>query len=242
MKIRRTLSGLLFALGCAVCFIGVMALILPNIDNRQLQLVLASFQAPSSSAIVTIVNRMMSFSMANSWQVIGLGVLCVLIGGGLMVKWGEETAPKQEAPEAVFKRPDPQPDEQPSAPASAAYAVTEAKAEPLFSEEVPEIHSSVLSYHTPLLEENRIDETRPHLPSSFASESLAIRTEVGDYSPSGTRAILRTPPPVAVAPEPVIQQQPTPPPVLIPEEKPVTRQAEQTPSRIRSTMGQHRQW
>ena len=38
MKVRRTIGGVLFGMGCAVTFVGILATVLPMIQNDQLQL------------------------------------------------------------------------------------------------------------------------------------------------------------------------------------------------------------
>ena len=229
MKFRRTLSGLLFGLGCAIVFIGALAVILPRLDNAQLQIVLASFEAPSRFAVINAVNQLILFTFGHSWQVLAVGALCLILGVVLLLRFSEPISPAEESP-ARFQRPvsDPVPV---LAEEANPFAVAES-AEPA--------ESSLLGYQRPLLEPNRIDENLPYLPVSFADESAAIITERGDESPSGARTILRAPQPVQ-AEEPVK-------PVLLPLEP--SAPAEPAPvqihkpagSRIRSTMGQHKQW
>ena len=235
MKIRRMISGLLFGLGVSLVFIGALAVILPKLDNPQLQIFLKSFEIPSRMALVNSINGFLLFVIRNSWQALSIGALCVVLGIVLLLHFSEPEI-QTEPPEACYQRP-----EEEEMPAAAEEANPFAVAE---KEEVNPYVIDLLSYQRPLLEENRIDETLPHLPSSFAGESIAIRTEYGSQSPSGARTILRTPQPIASSAVPDVQ--PTPEPVIPDEQTPFQSEPSPSltpaPSRIRSTMGQHRQW
>ena len=55
MKVRRTIGGALFGIGCAVTFVGILATVLPMVQNDQLQLVLSSFEMPSGNLIVSAI-------------------------------------------------------------------------------------------------------------------------------------------------------------------------------------------
>ena len=85
MKFRRFLSGLLFGLGCALAFVGILALLLPAIPNQQLGLVLRSFSMPSDNGAVSLMNRAMSFALSNSVRVLVLGVLIAGPGAWLHI-------------------------------------------------------------------------------------------------------------------------------------------------------------
>lgn len=231
MKIRRTLSELLFGLGCAVVFIGALAFILPGIENPQLKLFLASFESPSRFAVINAVNRFLVFTLAHGWQVLGVGALCLLLGMGLLLHFSDSGKPVETA-EQPFQRPVreavPTPSDQPN-----PFAVAE-------HTEPDDFASRFLAYHRPLLEENRIDENSPYLPSNFPGESAAILSERGDASPSGARTILRTP--IEIKPEEPVSA-PLPPltPSVSAADAPV-KSDQPASSRIRSTMGQHKQW
>ena len=240
MKIRRMVSGLLFGLGVSVVFIGALAVILPKLDNSQLQLFLNSFETPSRMAVVNTINTFLLFVLKNSWQTLSVGALCVVMGIVLLLHFAEPDKPI-ETPEYCYQRP--AEEEKPAVKEEAnPFAVAE-------KEEVNPFAIDLLSYQRPLLEENRIDDRLPHLPSSFAGESIAIRTESGTQSPSGARTIMRAPQPIAetyvpaapVPPDPVL-----PDPVIPAEQVPYVSESSPSlspaPSRIRSTMGQHRQW
>lgn len=90
MKARRVLSGLLFGLGCATVFIGVIATVLPMIPNDQLRLVLSSFEMPSENIIVSGINAMMTYALRNCYLVMLLGVAEALFGALLLLSMREE--------------------------------------------------------------------------------------------------------------------------------------------------------
>ena len=63
MKVRRTIGGALFGIGCAVTFVGILATVLPMVQNDQLQLVLSSFEMPSGNLIVSAINGAMTYAL-----------------------------------------------------------------------------------------------------------------------------------------------------------------------------------
>jgi len=244
MKIRRALSGVLFGLGCAITFIGVMTFALPRVDNAQLQLVLASFESPSRIGLVNLISSAMRYALRHSLEVLAVGVLCLGMGGFLVCRFSE---PPKAAEKSPYERPaaPPPPREEPNpfAVPETAEPSLEYSYAPAFFQEEPSA-SSLLTGHKPLLEENRIEEYQPHLPERFETESRAIEVETGEESPSGSRVILRTPQvlPPASEPQPVSPPSPVDVPEPItetPQEQPLLRPAS---PRIRSTMGQHKQW
>ena len=62
MKLKKVLGNILMVLGSIVMLIGLLAFILPKINNRQLQLVLSSFQTPSSNLLIQWMNNGMNFN------------------------------------------------------------------------------------------------------------------------------------------------------------------------------------
>ena len=231
MKFRRALSGLLFGLGCAVVFIGVLAVILPNINNSQLKLVLASFEEPSRHAVVNAIHQFTLFAISHGWQVLAVGMISLILGIVLLLKFTEPAKPMEENIER-FQRPVSEPvpapvnEENPFAVAA--------------SPEPQEV--GFLSYQRPLLEPNHIDENLPYLPPTFSGESVAILTERGEASPSGACTILRTPQTIVPQVEgPVKPELPPPKPVVSAEPVPAPA-PKPAGNRIRSTMGQHKQW
>lgn len=248
MKLRRMLSGLVFGLGCAITFVGVMAFALPRVDNAQLQLVLQSFESPSRFALVNLISSGMRFALRESLKVLLFGAICLSLGGYLFCRFTET-----EKPAAPAGKPCETPDALPPAPVSEApnpFAIPEPVSLPeeyTFAPSSAQPESaiaSVMTGHKPLLEENKIDESAPWLPERFEAESRAMETETGESSPSGSRMILRAP---QLTPEPPAStplQSDTPAPSEPEKEEavPPSPLLKPAPSRIRSTMGKHKQW
>ncbi len=216
MKFRRFLSGLLFGLGCALIFIGILATVLPSVPNQQLQLVLGSFSLSSNNAIVQLINRAMSFALSQNWRVLLLGILATAAGALLLLHF----TPKKQKPQSIRTEA--------SIPASSAIAsMPEAEAVP----EVPnpfavgtylnhlpiresKTDSSFVRYTTPILEPNRVenapvsaetvptydfqlDESAPEATAPFFSnrleaESKAIEAERSIPSQSGSSMLIRS--------------------------------------------------
>lgn len=86
MKFVRILSNILFGLGCALAFIGLLALVLPMIENDQLQLVISSFEMSSDRLIVNTMNRAMSFAMDHCYGVMLTGAGLTLVATLLMLR------------------------------------------------------------------------------------------------------------------------------------------------------------
>ena len=243
MKFRKFLSELLFGLGCALAFIGLLTIVLPTIQNPQLQLVLSSFSMTSSNAAVSLINRFMTFALQQNWRVLYLGLLMAGTGAWLLMRF--MPAPKKN-----------QPIEAPAAVTAPAQSGPEkpnpfAKASVIDIPSAPEYSSKAASilHSEPILECNRIKEDEPgdfdaapYFSPRFSAESRAIETEVGLPSQSGSRILVRS------AYEPMSSECPAtePTPVVEPETaegpSPVLAvPAAITPPspRIRSTMGRH---
>lgn len=97
MKLLRFLGGFLFCVGCVTAIIGLLALLLPMVENEQLQLVLASFGTPSDNAVVNAVNTVMSYALNNCYVVMLSGAGSLMIGAVLILF---SRAPKDKQPEA----------------------------------------------------------------------------------------------------------------------------------------------
>jgi len=232
MKLRRTLSGLILGLGCAITFVGLLALTLPTIQNHQLQLVLQTFQAPASNTVIRLINSGMLFAFDHAWQVIGAGAIAALIGGVLVGLLTE--VPKQTVSSDVYRRP-------PEHPASAAVHskpesalekpnpfavgtfvqeetvdVSSYRFEPFIRQEIHE--PSVSAFYKPLLEENRVEEPEAGLTTH---PSLPVQEKEPVPHLASSRP-LTSPKPVS----PAVQE---------------TKTAMEAASpRIRSTMGKHK--
>ena len=98
MKVRRTIGGALFGIGCAVTFVGILATVLPMVQNDQLQLVLSSFEMPSGNLIVSAINGAMTYALHHCYGVLLCGI--VTDGGG----HGHSFAPNAPPPRHVTIR------------------------------------------------------------------------------------------------------------------------------------------
>lgn len=103
MKVRKAAGGLLFGLGCAAAFVGLLATVLPLIDNDQLRLVLSSFAMPSENGIVNAINAVMTYALHNCYAVLlaGLGIMA---GGAALLLWKEDV-PERRPPQREWKMP-----------------------------------------------------------------------------------------------------------------------------------------
>ncbi len=92
MKAQKTVSSILIGLGCIILTIGLVAFLLPRIDNYQLQLVLSSFQEPSDNWFVSQFNAGMNFSMENYLSLLLIGAAVMLLGIVLLMSVRNEEA------------------------------------------------------------------------------------------------------------------------------------------------------
>lgn len=244
MKVRNLISSLIFGSGCALSFVGLLAVILPRLPLPQLQLVLASFSLPSENAAVSVINAFMSFVLNQSWQTFATGLILTCAGGWLLFHFSPKPVRAAEK-EKTHTSPEPTAVKIDSVPECNPFAVERMQESYLETQPV-----SSFAHAKPILEPNRIDEEAtaresainavPYVSARFAEEMQAIETEPGQPSQSGSRILIRT------SFEP--QKKETPPPAeeIKPQPQPVVRIAAdpkptplQTSSRIRSTMGHH---
>lgn len=244
MKLRRFLSGVLFGAGCAVSFIALLAIVLPQIDNPQLQLVLASFELASDHPVISGFHSFASFAIQQNWRMLYLGLMVLAAGAGLLLHFSpakskaSDSAPVSEAsPKACAAT------EKPNPYANVRYQ----EPEPLTP--APDDLKEAFRAR-PILEKNRIEEAEedtaqesaPYFSPRFAQETQAIETDSGLESQSGSRLLIRnayTPPAPS---EPPVHEEPKP--LITPERKPSSTFAPPPPvsapsGRIRSTMGRH---
>lgn len=159
MKVRKALSGILLGLGCAVAFIGLLALILPAIPNEQLHLVLASFDLPSSHPLVAAMNTGMSFALHHGWQVLFTGLFLLLVGVALFVLFSAQES-KQHDDAAFYRRAEaqplwePRPESRPNPFADMAKWDSFAPLNPGAQEQT----YAFARYRSPLLEPNRVEQ------------------------------------------------------------------------------------
>ena len=116
MKLKKVLGNILMVLGSIVMLIGLLAFILPKINNRQLQLVLSSFQTPSSNLLIQWMNNGMNFAMEHCFLMLLIGSVIAMLGVLLIIsaRTDEEMAvstrkQKASAANTAYMRPVPQP-------------------------------------------------------------------------------------------------------------------------------------
>lgn len=240
MKLRRTLSSLLFGVGCAMTFVGLLALILPAVPNNQLQLVLASFALPSENPLVNIINTCMSFASHNGWQVLLCGAVLLTVGVVFFSRYTVEEAPPPRR--EIYRRPVPQQEPLWETPATAQngpnpfadLALWEQyapKSQPVQPRETPKV-----GFGSPMLEPNRIEE-EPLAPAPVQSYARPAPQPEPEPEPIAIVQPLSEAP--AAEPQPVEAE---PSPAEPPENPPQSGIPVQLSPRIRSTMGKRREW
>ena len=259
MKLRRTLGGILFGVGCAFAFIALLALVLPSFENDQLKLVLASFDMESDNTVVDLMNRGMSYALHNGWQVLLFAAVLMVVGLLLLLLFTRE--PQRTAQSAVYQRPM---YEEP-APQWEAPVRTEPEANPFASaalwehqfaparRSAAEPENPFPVYGGPMLERNRIDDAPAYAftPDAYArpAEPAAEEQPVPVQPPKAAEPVSlfekRGGAPAAVPAMGKAQLKPeTEPekdePVYTPNEEP--EEPNMISSRIRSTIGRRREW
>jgi len=216
MKFRRFLSGLLFGLGCALIFIGILTTVLPSVPNQQLQLVLGSFSLSSDNAIVQLINRAMSFALEKNWRVLVLGILTAAAGAWLLLSFTpkkQKTQPKENEKPRPVQPPavsEPENDIAPKVPNPFAVAT--------YLDHLPlreaRTDVSFIRHAAPILEPNRIEEAalpvlpvedasfqmdeknvqipEPYFSNRLETESRAIEAERAIPSQSGSSMLIRS--------------------------------------------------
>ena len=104
MKVRRTIGGALFGIGCAVTFVGILATVLPMVQNDQLQLVLSSFEMPSGNLIVSAVNGAMTYALHHCYGVLLCGIAMMAVGMGILLRRSRRRPARRRAP-SPYSRP-----------------------------------------------------------------------------------------------------------------------------------------
>ena len=85
MKLKKFLGHLLTVLGSVVLLIGIVAAILPNVTNRQMKLIVTSFQTPSDNWLIQSMNNGFTFAMNHVFLMILLGLVIIAAGILLMI-------------------------------------------------------------------------------------------------------------------------------------------------------------
>ena len=104
MKVRRTIGGALFGIGCAVTFVGILATVLPMVQNDQLQLVLSSFEMPSGNLIVRAVNGAMTYALHHCYGVLLCGIAMMAVGMGILLRRSRRRPARRRA-SSPYSRP-----------------------------------------------------------------------------------------------------------------------------------------
>ena len=249
MGLRRFLSGLLFGIGCALIFISLLALMMSAIPNQQLKLILDSFSQISPNHVINLLNRGMSFVLQYSWRVLALGVLTAAAGGLLMLRFSPKSSMSKKPAAAVLPpKPAAAPAQEPPNPFAASSYIDHQPAAQHNGKH------ALTTFHQPILERNRIEETEAavpefaaYIPARFTQEKQAIETEAGAPSQSGSRILIRSmqaPANLSAEPAPQAEEKPvskvSSPAVPEPVTAPLpTASVSPASARIRSTMGRH---
>lgn len=232
---RKVISGIILGLGCAAAFLGLLALVLPQIDNAQLQLVLSSFYAPTSQWFIGAVNRLMQFAFANALPLLLTGAGAAIVGAALLTCFH-----KGEGTQVHVYHSEPPVESNPFAAASPHF-------EPAVGGDSP------LSHFTPILERNR-DQTGAPNPFARPRQEAAAPVEAPQEKPPVQNPVPTEPSAPALPPDmSAVACAPTPGSDAAPKEAPVPSEGQrrrytpgqsdpkpdQPSSRIRSTMGKH---
>lgn len=257
MKLRRTLGGILFGVGCAFAFIALISLILPSVENDQLKLVLASFDMEADHPVVDLMNRGMSYALHNGWQVLIFSA--VLMAAGLLMLLLFNSKPQRAPVQDPYRRPEAaQPPVQWESPASsepqanpfASAALWEHQFAPA-KRQAAEPENPFPVYGGPMLERNRIDaepsyafapeqhyarpaeaeEPKPEVKHEPVNEPVSLFEKRG-ASPAAA--------PMLEKPQITAEVEKKPEPVYTPNEDP--EEPVMLSSRIRSTIGRRREW
>ena len=104
MKVRRTIGGALFGIGCAVTFVGILATVLPMVQNDQLQLVLSSFEMPSGNLIVSAINGAMTYALHHCYGVLLCGIVMMAAGMAILLHRTRRRPVRHNTPSS-YRRP-----------------------------------------------------------------------------------------------------------------------------------------
>lgn len=200
MKVRRTIGGALFGIGCAVTFVGILATVLPMVQNDQLQLVLSSFEMPSGNLIVSAINGAMTYALHHCYGVLLCGIVMMAVGMGILLRRSRRRPARRRAP-SPYSRPASAPAAKPVWPEEdadwSAWKPREARTNPfagaIYEDLSPRTPSpAVPTAYTP----------PPILPPSNAADEPSPYARPFEEAP--------TPPPAANPPVPPVAAPPAP--------------------------------
>ena len=101
MKLKKFLGHILTILGGVVLLIGIVAAILPNVQNRQMQLIVDSFRTPSDHWLIQGMNNGFSFAMSHVFLMILLGL--VIIAAGVLLMMSARTDAQLKAQSSIHR-------------------------------------------------------------------------------------------------------------------------------------------
>ena len=248
MKFRRFVSALLFAAGCALLFVSLLAYALNYLSSPQIALFRESFFTPSDQPAVQLINRAMQLVMAQHWQTAAVGILVASAGLLMMNRFSrkpmawmaeDEKSLQQEVP-----TPEPAPERTPEQSNPFATDVYNQriqlqmkKARPAFplpSEPILERNSIETVQPEAFADEPaEADETMddaPYVSYRFRAEAQAVEAQADEPSQSGSRMLTRPIPEEDFEPvddeQALFAFQPLP----VPDEEPACGDAPETPA------------
>ncbi len=84
MKFRKFLGWLLSILGGLAALFALLAILLPQLQNTQVRLILASFETHSRNVAVNTINQGMLYVLHNPYQILAAGGIAMVLGLALL--------------------------------------------------------------------------------------------------------------------------------------------------------------
>ena len=81
MKAFRVIGAVFCVFGCIFALLGVISSILPLIENEQLQIIVNSFQEPSTDALTNMLNSWIVFCLHSGYFLLFCGISLTVAGG-----------------------------------------------------------------------------------------------------------------------------------------------------------------
>lgn len=104
MKFLKALGGVLCFIGCVIAMAGILATVIPLIDNAQVQRIVESFSMVSTDRLVNLLNRAILFCLAHNNWVFAIGA-ALLLAGGLLRSGADRALFGANAPRSGETRP-----------------------------------------------------------------------------------------------------------------------------------------
>ena len=83
MRFLKNLGLMLIYLGLILALLGLLAMVLPGLQNEQIQLILASFEAPAANPVLGFVNQQFLAAIRDAVILLAVGSAMVVLGGGI---------------------------------------------------------------------------------------------------------------------------------------------------------------